>query len=151
MMTVTAGRVVIGDYDVRAQQPDLQHHATQHFFLAPGAKRFFSGLRETKITKAQKVRALVKRDYVSAFEKCDAILTPTSPSVAFKIGERSDDPLAMYLNDVCTIPSNLSGDPAVSVPFGTGDDGLPVGVQVMANALQEATVFRVGAALEASA
>ena len=75
------------------------------------------------------------------------LLSPTSPTTAFALGAKAD-PLAMYLNDVCTIPSNLSGDPAISVPFGTGDDGLPVGVQVMAPALQEATMFRAAAALE---
>jgi aspartyl-tRNA(Asn)/glutamyl-tRNA(Gln) amidotransferase subunit A len=78
------------------------------------------------------------------------LLSPTSPTTAFALGAKAD-PLAMYLNDVCTIPSNLAGHPAVSVPYGTGADGLPVGVQVMAPALDEATMLRVAAALERSA
>jgi aspartyl-tRNA(Asn)/glutamyl-tRNA(Gln) amidotransferase subunit A len=75
------------------------------------------------------------------------LLSPSSPTTAFEIGAKAD-PLAMYLNDVCTIPSNLAGHPAISVPFGTGDDGLPVGVQVMACALDEVTMLRTAAALE---
>ena len=78
------------------------------------------------------------------------LLSPTSPTVAFPLGAKTADPLAMYLNDVCTIPSNLAGHPAMSVPFGTGDDGLPVGVQVLAPALGEAVMFRAAAVLEAS-
>ena len=76
------------------------------------------------------------------------LLTPASPTVAFEIGDKASDPLAMYLCDTYTIPSNLTGDPGMSVPFGTGDDGLPVGIQVLAPALQEATMFRTAAELE---
>ncbi len=92
-----------------------------------------SGYYDAYYAKAQKVRALVKRDYELAFEKCDAILTPTSPSVAFKIGERSDDPLAMYLSDIYTVSANLAGVPAISVPCGISDEGLPIGVQLVGN------------------
>ena len=92
-----------------------------------------SGYYDAYYSKAQKVRALVKRDYVTAFEKCDAILTPTSPSVAFKIGEKSDDPLAMYLNDIYTVSANLAGVPAISVPCGLSGEGLPIGVQLVGN------------------
>ncbi len=92
-----------------------------------------SGYYDAYYAKAQKVRALVKRDYELAFKKCDAILTPTSPSVAFKIGERSDDPLAMYLSDIYTVSANLAGVPAISVPCGLSTDGLPIGVQLVAN------------------
>ena len=81
----------------------------------------------------------------------DLLLAPTTPSVAFPIGAKVDDPFAMYLNDVCTIPSNLAGHPAVSVPFGTGEDGLPLGVQVLAPALGETVMFQVAAALESAA
>ena len=92
-----------------------------------------SGYYDAYYSKAQKVRALVKRDYVEAFTRCDAILTPTSPSVAFKIGEKSDDPLAMYLNDVYTVSANLAGVPGVSVPCGLSNEGLPIGAQLIGN------------------
>ncbi len=92
-----------------------------------------SGYYDAYYSKAQKVRALVKRDYVTAFTKCDAILTPTSPSVAFKLGEKSDDPLAMYLNDIYTVSANLAGVPAISVPCGLSGEGLPIGVQLVGN------------------
>ena len=92
-----------------------------------------SGYYDAYYSKAQKVRALVKRDYVTVFEKCDAILTPTSPTVAFKIGEKSDDPIAMYLNDIYTVSANLAGVPAISVPCGLSDEGLPIGVQLVGN------------------
>jgi aspartyl-tRNA(Asn)/glutamyl-tRNA(Gln) amidotransferase subunit A len=92
-----------------------------------------SGYYDAYYAKAQRARALVKRDYTQAFEKCDAILTPTSPSVAFKIGERSNDPLAMYLSDIYTVSANLAGVPAVSVPSGLSSEGLPIGVQLVGN------------------
>jgi aspartyl-tRNA(Asn)/glutamyl-tRNA(Gln) amidotransferase subunit A len=92
-----------------------------------------SGYYDAYYAKAQKVRALLKRDYVSAFEKCDAILTPTSPSVAFKLGERSSDPLAMYLSDIYTVSANLAGVPAISVPCGLSSEGLPIGTQLVGN------------------
>lgn len=92
-----------------------------------------SGYYDAYYSKAQKVRTLVKRDYVKAFTQCDAILTPTSPSVAFKIGAKTDDPLAMYLNDIYTVSANLSGVPAISVPCGLSDEGLPVGLQLVGN------------------
>lgn len=92
-----------------------------------------SGYYDAYYSKAQKVRTLLKRDYESAFSKCDAILTPTSPSVAFKIGERSDDPLAMYLSDIYTVSANLAGVPAISVPCGLSDGGLPIGLQLVGN------------------
>jgi len=79
------------------------------------------------------------------------LLSPTAPSTAFPLGAKTADPLTMYLNDVCTIPSNLAGHPAMSVPFGTGDDGLPVGVQVMGPMLGEPAIFQVAAELERGA
>jgi aspartyl-tRNA(Asn)/glutamyl-tRNA(Gln) amidotransferase subunit A len=100
-----------------------------------------SGYYDAYYAKAQKVRALVKRDYVSAFTKCDAILTPTSPTVAFKLGEKSDDPLAMYLNDIYTVSANLAGVPAISVPCGLSEEGLPIGVQLVGNFWSEPTLL----------
>jgi aspartyl-tRNA(Asn)/glutamyl-tRNA(Gln) amidotransferase subunit A len=97
------------------------------------------------------VRTLIIRDFAAAYERFDVLLSPTAPTTAFELGAKTADPLAMYMNDVCTIPSDLSGDPAMSVPFGTGDDGLPIGVQVLAPALQESVMFRVAAVLEEAA
>ena len=113
-----------------------------------GTYALSAGYYDAYYGKAQKVRTLILRDFEAAYERFDVLLAPTSPTTAFTLGAKAD-PLAMYLNDVCTIPSNLAGHPAISVPFGTGDDGLPVGVQVMAPALDEATMFRAAAALEA--
>ena len=92
-----------------------------------------SGYYDAYYAKAQKVRALVKKDYEKAFASCDAILTPTSPSVAFKIGEKSDDPLAMYLSDIYTVSANLAGIPGISVPCGLSSEGLPIGTQLLGN------------------
>ena len=103
-----------------------------------------SGYYDAYYSKAQKVRALVKRDYQRAFEKCDAILTPTSPSVAFKIGERSDDPLAMYLSDIYTVSANLAGVPAISVPCGLSRDGLPIGMQLIGDFWSEDVLLNLG-------
>ena len=100
-----------------------------------------SGYYDAYYSKAQKVRALVKKDYITAFEKCDAILTPTSPTVAFKIGERTDDPLAMYLSDIYTVSANLAGVPAVSIPCGLSSDGLPIGTQLVGNFWSEAELL----------
>ncbi len=107
-----------------------------------------AGYYDAYYGKALKVRTLVLRDFAAAYERFDVLLAPTSPTVAFRFGERTGNPLAMYLSDVCTVASNLAGHPAMSVPFGTGADGLPVGVQVMAPALGEAVMFRAAAALE---
>jgi aspartyl-tRNA(Asn)/glutamyl-tRNA(Gln) amidotransferase subunit A len=85
------------------------------------------------------------------YESCDALLSPTSPTVAFEVGARTADPLTMYLSDVCTIPSNLAGHAAMSVPWGTGAANLPVGVQVLAPALGEPVMFRVAQVLEEAA
>ena len=102
-----------------------------------------SGYYDAYYAKAQKVRALVKRDYNLAFEKCDAILTPTSPSVAYKIGERSDDPIAMYLSDIYTVSANLAGVPAISVPCGLSAEGLPIGVQLVGNFWSEGELLNL--------
>ncbi len=107
-----------------------------------------SGYYDAYYSKAQKVRALVKRDYATAFEKCDAILTPTSPSVAFKLGEKSDDPLAMYLNDIYTVSANLAGVPALSVPCGLSAQGLPIGVQLVGNFWSEDVLLNLASKYE---
>jgi aspartyl-tRNA(Asn)/glutamyl-tRNA(Gln) amidotransferase subunit A len=116
-----------------------------------GTYALSAGYYDAYYGKAQKVRTLIINDFRAAYQRFDVLLAPTSPTTAFALGDKTADPLAMYLNDVCTIPSNLSGDPAMSVPFGSGDDGLPVGVQVLAPALGEVDMFRVAAALEAAA
>ena len=110
-----------------------------------------AGYYDAYYLKAQKVRALVAGDFAAAFETVDCLLTPTAPSPAFAIGDHSDDPVAMYLNDVFTIPANLAGLPAISVPAGLSADGLPLGLQVIGRAFDETTVLRVGEALERAA
>jgi aspartyl-tRNA(Asn)/glutamyl-tRNA(Gln) amidotransferase subunit A len=102
-----------------------------------------SGYYDAYYSKAQKVRAMVKSDYVKAFGKCDVILTPTSPTVAFKIGERMADPLAMYLSDIYTVSANLSGVPAISFPCGLSSDGLPIGTQLVGNFWSEAGLLNL--------
>ncbi|MGN6475480.1 MAG: Asp-tRNA(Asn)/Glu-tRNA(Gln) amidotransferase subunit GatA, partial [Mycobacteriales bacterium] len=113
-----------------------------------GTYALSAGYYDAYYGSAQKVRTLIKRDFEAAFEQVDVLVSPTTPTTAFKLGERLDDPLAMYLADLCTIPSNLYGGPAMSVPCGLSDDGLPVGFQVMAPVLADDRLYRVGAALE---
>jgi aspartyl-tRNA(Asn)/glutamyl-tRNA(Gln) amidotransferase subunit A len=112
-----------------------------------GTYALSAGYYDAYYGKAQKVRTLIIRDFQAAYERFDVLISPTAPTTAFALGAKAD-PLAMYLNDICTIPSNLAGHPAMSVPFGSGADGLPVGVQIMANALDEVTMFQVAATLE---
>jgi len=101
--------------------------------------------------KAQRVRALMIRDFATAFEKVDCVLAPTAPSAAFAIGERTEDPIAMYLNDVFTVPANLAGVPAISVPAGLSPYKLPLGLQIIGRAFDEETVLRVAGVLESAA
>jgi aspartyl-tRNA(Asn)/glutamyl-tRNA(Gln) amidotransferase subunit A len=115
-----------------------------------GTYALSAGYYDAYYGKAQRVRTLILHDFERAYEQFDVLLGPTAPTTAFVFGAKKD-PLAMYLNDVFTIPSNLSGHPAMSVPFGTGEDGLPVGVQVLAPPLQEAVMLRAAAALEGAA
>ncbi len=115
-----------------------------------GTYALSSGYYDAYYGQAQKVRTLVIRDFEAAFAHADVLVSPTAPTTAFKIGEKVDDPLAMYLNDLATIPANLAGNPGISVPSGLADeDGLPAGVQVLAPVLADDRVYRVGAALEA--
>jgi aspartyl-tRNA(Asn)/glutamyl-tRNA(Gln) amidotransferase subunit A len=112
-----------------------------------GTYALSAGYYDAYYGKAQKVRTLICEEFARAYERLDVLVSPTSPTTAFAFGAAAD-PLTMYLNDVCTIPSNLAGHPAMSVPFGTGDDGLPVGVQVLAPALGEVAMFRTAAVVE---
>lgn len=115
-----------------------------------GTYALSSGYYDAYYGQAQKVRTLISRDFAAAYEKVDVLVSPTAPTTAFRLGEKLDDPLAMYLNDLATIPANLAGVPGISVPAGLADeDGLPVGFQVLAPALADDRVYRVGAALEA--
>ena len=109
------------------------------------------GYYDAYYLKAQKVRNLILRDFTNAFAKVDAILTPTAPSAAFGLGEKMDDPVTMYLNDVFTVPASLAGVPAMSVPAGLSAEGLPLGLQVIGKHFDEETVFAVSAALERAA
>jgi aspartyl-tRNA(Asn)/glutamyl-tRNA(Gln) amidotransferase subunit A len=116
-----------------------------------GTYALSAGYYDAYYAQAQRVRTLVMQAFDRAYESYDVLLGATAPTTAFDLGAKVDDPMAMYMNDVCTIPSNLSGHPAISVPFGTGEDGLPVGVQVLAPALGEAMLFRVASVVEAQA
>ena len=115
-----------------------------------GTYALSAGYYDAYYGQAQRVRTLIIRDFAAAYADHDLLLSPTAPTTAFAFGAKTDNPLAMYLSDVCTIPSNLSGHPAISVPYGSGDDGLPVGVQLLAPALGEPVMFRAAAALERS-
>ncbi|CAM3654008.1 Asp-tRNA(Asn)/Glu-tRNA(Gln) amidotransferase subunit GatA [Kibdelosporangium persicum] len=114
-----------------------------------GTYALSSGYYDAYYGSAQKVRTLIKRDFEAAYEKADVLVSPTTPTTAFPLGERTDNPMAMYLADLCTIPASLAGHPAMSVPSRlSGVDGLPVGLQIMAPALQETRMYRVAAAYE---
>ncbi|MBA3781948.1 MAG: Asp-tRNA(Asn)/Glu-tRNA(Gln) amidotransferase GatCAB subunit A, partial [Nocardioides sp.] len=114
-----------------------------------GTYALSSGYYDAYYGQAQKVRTLISRDFDAAFEQADVLISPTAPTTAFKLGEKIDDPLAMYLNDLATIPANLSGVPGISVPNGLAtEDNLPSGLQILAPALADDRVYRVGAAVE---
>ena len=106
-----------------------------------------SGYYDVYYLKAQKVRALIKNDFISAFKKVDFIFTPVSPFPAFKIGEKIDDPLKMYLSDILTVPINLAGVPALSLPVGK-DEQLPVGLQIIGRHFDESGIFQIAKQLE---
>jgi aspartyl-tRNA(Asn)/glutamyl-tRNA(Gln) amidotransferase subunit A len=116
-----------------------------------GTYALSSGYYDAYYGQAQKVRTLIARDFAAAFEQADVLVSPTTPTTAFRIGERVDDPLAMYLADLCTIPSNLAGNASMSLPVGLApEDGLPVGLQVIAPPMADDRLYRVGGALEAA-
>lgn len=115
-----------------------------------GTYALSSGYYDAYYGSAQRVRTLIQRDFEAAFGQVDVLVSPTAPTTAFKLGEKLDDPLAMYLNDIATIPANLAGIPGISVPNGLSDDGLPVGFQILAPAKADDELYRVGAALESA-
>jgi len=110
-----------------------------------------AGYYDAYYLKAQRVRTLIFNDFREAWKKCDVVLTPTAPSAAFGIGEKEDDPIGMYLNDVFTVPVNLAGLPGMSVPAGLSGEGLPLGLQLIGKPFDEETLFRVGGVLETAA
>ncbi len=128
---------------------------TRQYGFGPEVKRrimlgtyaLSAGYYEAYYVKAQKVRTLISRDFAEAFNKYDALVTPTSPTVSFRIGERTDDPVQMYLTDVCTLPANIAGIPGISVPAGFVDD-LPVGLQILGKPFSEETLLRIAFAYE---
>ncbi len=113
-----------------------------------GTYALSSGYYDAYYLRAQKVRTLIKNDFEKAFKEVDGIITPTSPTTAFKIGEKVDNPLAMYLSDIFTIPANLAGIPAISVPCGFSKEGLPIGLQIMTKAFDEEMLLRIAYAYE---
>jgi aspartyl-tRNA(Asn)/glutamyl-tRNA(Gln) amidotransferase subunit A len=115
-----------------------------------GTYALSAGYYDAYYGSAQKVRTLIQRDFAAAFEKADVLISPAAPTTAFKLGEKLDDPLAMYLNDITTIPANLAGIPGMGLPMGLApEDGLPTGIQLMAPARMDARLYTVGATLEA--
>jgi aspartyl-tRNA(Asn)/glutamyl-tRNA(Gln) amidotransferase subunit A len=148
-------------YGLRVDAPDItaMYTATRSAGFGAEVKRrimlgtyaLSAGYYDAYYGQAQRVRTLIIRSFDAAYARFDALIAPTTPTVAFALGAKTADPLAMYLSDVCTVPSSLAGHPAMSVPYGSGDDGLPVGVQVMAPTRGEAVMFRAAAALEATA
>ena len=133
----------------RTRAAGFGEEATRRIML--GTYALSAGYYAAYYGQAQKVRTLIQRDFAAAFEKVDVLVSPTAPTTAFKLGDKLDDPLAMYLNDVATIPANLAGTPGMSIPVGLApEDGLPVGLQIMAPAMADDRLYNVGAALEAA-
>jgi aspartyl-tRNA(Asn)/glutamyl-tRNA(Gln) amidotransferase subunit A len=112
-----------------------------------GTYALSAGYYDAYYLKAQKVRTLIRREFDQAFEKYDALVTPTSPTVPFKIGEKLDDPVQMYLSDVCTLPINIAGVPGISIPAGF-DNGLPIGMQFIGRPFGEETLLKAAYAYE---
>ena len=107
-----------------------------------------AGYYDAYYLNAQKVRSLIKQDFDSVFQRCDCLVTPTSPTPAFRVGEKSDDPLQMYLSDIFTISANLAGIPGISVPCGRSAEGLPIGLQLLGKPMDEATLLRAAYTFE---
>ncbi len=144
---------------VPADSLDAMYEATRGEGFGPEVKRrvligsyvLSAGYYDAYYNKARRVRSLILQDFRKAYETVDAILTPTAPSPAFAMGEKMDDPIAMYLNDVFTVPSSLAGLPAISVPAGLSAEGLPLGLQLIGRAFDEETVYRIAGVLEEAA
>ncbi|MBX9948144.1 MAG: Asp-tRNA(Asn)/Glu-tRNA(Gln) amidotransferase subunit GatA [Candidatus Obscuribacterales bacterium] len=115
-----------------------------------GTYALSSGYYDAYYKKAQQVRRLIKNDFDNVFQNCDVLISPTSPTVAFKIAEKTDDPLSMYLSDIATIPANLAGLPGISIPAGLGKDKLPIGLQILGNTLSDEVVLKVAHAFQQS-
>jgi aspartyl-tRNA(Asn)/glutamyl-tRNA(Gln) amidotransferase subunit A len=145
-------------YGNRVDGPDTttMMHRTRSEGFGPEVKRrimlgtyaLSAGYYDAYYGKALKVRRLIAQEFDAAYERFDVLLSPTAPSTAFGLGAKTADPLTMYLTDVCTIPTNLAGHAAMSVPFGVGADGMPVGVQILAPTLGESVMFRTAQVLE---
>ena len=134
------------DMYIKTRSQGFGNEAKRRILL--GTYCLSTGYYDAYYLKAQKVRTKIKEDFDKAFKECDCIITPTSPTPAFKIGEKIDDPLSMYLSDIYTIPANLAGLPAISVPCGFSANGLPIGMQVLAKAFDEETIFRAAYTFE---
>ncbi len=115
-----------------------------------GTYSLSSGYYDAYYLRGQKVRTLIKNDFDTAFKECDAIITPTSPTTAFKVGEKASNPLSMYLSDVYTISANLSGIPAASIPCGFSKSGMPIGLQIITKPFDEEMMFRIAYTYEQS-
>ncbi len=147
-------------YGLREDGPEVASmmSATRSAGFGPEVKRrlmlgtyaLSAGYYDAYYGQAQKVRTIISKAFDAAYESFDVLISPTSPTVAFRIGDKAQDAMAMYMSDVCTIPSNLAGHPAISVPYGTGEEGMPVGIQVMGPAFSEALLFQVAEVIESA-
>jgi aspartyl-tRNA(Asn)/glutamyl-tRNA(Gln) amidotransferase subunit A len=148
-------------YGLRVEGKDLNEtyelsrgagfHAEVKRRIIIGTYVLSAGFYDAYYTQAQKVRRKIYDDFMNAYQQCDVLLAPTTPSGAFPIGENEDDPVKMYLNDVFTVPASLAGLPDMSVPAGLDKDGLPLGLQIIGRPWDEATVMRAAGVLERAA
>ncbi|WP_100813908.1 Asp-tRNA(Asn)/Glu-tRNA(Gln) amidotransferase subunit GatA [Microbacterium lacus] len=147
MRVTPSGNATVEDVMAATREAGFGDEVKRRIIL--GTYALSAGYYDAYYGSAQKVRTLIQRDFDAAFEAVDVITTPSAPTTAFRLGERVDDPLQMYLNDVTTIPANLAGVPGISIPSGLAEeDGLPVGIQFLAPVREDARLYRVGAALE---
>jgi aspartyl-tRNA(Asn)/glutamyl-tRNA(Gln) amidotransferase subunit A len=144
----TAGGGGLGEMYERSRAAGFGREVKRRIML--GTYALSAGYYDAYYLKAQQVRTLIRRDFEQAFQQVDALISPVAPSTAFRVGERTDDPLTMYLSDILTIAVPLAGIPAMSVPCGLDGAGLPIGLQIIGKAFDEATVLRIGAAYEAA-